>query len=595
MTPPLAGAAPVTAPRAIEDRDPMLPPRSAVIVFLCFAFAYFFSALVRGVTATLAPEFSAEIGLNAGDLGLLAGAYFVGFAAMQLPLGGLLDRFGPRRVLVAFIAVAVIACAAFAMARGFVGLTLARALIGMGVSACLMAPMTLFRHRFSEVAQMRANSWMLMSGSFGMLASTLPVRWLLPVVGWRGLFWILALLFAAAMLLIARLVPRDGATFEPPADAPAAAAAGYAAVFRHPTFLRFAPMGFFHYGGMVAVQSLWAGPWLSQVCAYTPAQTALGLFAINASMLAAFSLWGALVPRMYARGWTAQRLIARGVPLSLLLLVIAVALGHRASAWAWALFCVSSTVVSLSQPAIGQAFAASLAGRAMSAYNLVIFLGIFVLQWGIGLAIDGFKAIHWSVESSFQGAFALMTMGCLMSYVWFLRRDDASGPAETKRRKPIADNRTTMPGLLIIAHEPLASSLKSVAQHAFPDCARVLEAFDVPPDMSIEEIELHTRELLARVRNPEALIFTDVFGATPCNVAQRLASAAGAAQVKVIAGVNVPMLWRCLCYADVPLDELVARAMTGATDGVMQVSVSRPQNQTVKPGGNDQDPDPHQQ
>ena len=152
-----------------------------------------------------------------------------------------------------------------------------------------------------------------------------------------------------------------------------------------------------------------------------------------------------------------------------------------------------------------------------------------------------------------------------------------------------------MPGLLIIAHAPLASSLKAVAQHAFPDCAGRLEAFDVPADMAIEQIEIQAQELLARVRNPEALIFTDVFGATPCNVAQRLAGTLDVSQVKVIAGVNVPMLWRCLCYANEPLDALVARAMAGATQGVMQVAVSRPQNQTVKPGANDPNHPQHQQ
>lgn len=152
-----------------------------------------------------------------------------------------------------------------------------------------------------------------------------------------------------------------------------------------------------------------------------------------------------------------------------------------------------------------------------------------------------------------------------------------------------------MPGLLIIAHAPLASSLKAVAGHTFPECAPVLQALDVPPDMPVEEVESRARELLAQVRNPEALIFTDVFGATPCNVAQRLASSVDGAQVKVIAGVNVPMLWRSLCYADESLDALVARAMAGATQGVMQVATSRPQNQAHKPGANDQDHHHHQQ
>ncbi|HET9629770.1 MAG TPA: PTS fructose transporter subunit IIA [Novosphingobium sp.] len=149
-----------------------------------------------------------------------------------------------------------------------------------------------------------------------------------------------------------------------------------------------------------------------------------------------------------------------------------------------------------------------------------------------------------------------------------------------------------MPGLLIIAHAPLASSLKTVASHAFPDCASRLEALDVSSDMTPEEIESRARELLDMIRNPEAIIFTDVFGATPCNVAQRMGDGV---QVKVIAGVNVPMLWRSLCYVDEPLDAVVARAVAGATQGVMQVASSRPQNQTYKPGRDDQDHRHHQQ
>lgn len=149
--------------------------RAALAMFLAFAFAYFFSALLRAVTATLAPAFSAELGLSAGDLGLLGGAYFLGFSLMQLPLGRWLDRIGPRRVQLMFLSIAVLACAAFALAAGFAALWVARAFIGVGVSACLMAPLTAYRHRFGEVAQLRANSWMLMTGSLGMLASTLPV------------------------------------------------------------------------------------------------------------------------------------------------------------------------------------------------------------------------------------------------------------------------------------------------------------------------------------------------------------------------------------------------------------------------------------
>ena len=149
-----------------------------------------------------------------------------------------------------------------------------------------------------------------------------------------------------------------------------------------------------------------------------------------------------------------------------------------------------------------------------------------------------------------------------------------------------------MPGLLIIAHTPLASALKAVAEHAYPHCASTLEALDVLPDTPPEEVESCARTLLARVRDPEALILTDAFGATPCNIAQRLVDGQ---LVKLIAGVNVPMLWRTLCYSKEPLEALVLRAMAGATQGVMLVATSKPQNQTFNPGSNDQDNHHHQQ
>ena len=149
-----------------------------------------------------------------------------------------------------------------------------------------------------------------------------------------------------------------------------------------------------------------------------------------------------------------------------------------------------------------------------------------------------------------------------------------------------------MAGLLIIAHAPLASSLRAVARHVYADSGAALEALDVPADMNPEEIEARARALLQVVRDPEALILTDVFGATPANVAQRLADGS---QVKVVTGVNVPMLWRSMCYAAEPLDALVSRAVAGATQGVMQVAVSRPQNQASKPVTDGQDKSHDQQ
>lgn len=412
----------------------LLSLRAAVLAFLAFAFAYFFSALVRAVTATLAPIFSAELGLSASDLGLLAGAYFFGFAATQLPLGGALDRFGPRRVLLGFLSLGVAGCAAFALAEGLAGLIASRMLIGVGVSACLMAPMTAFRRMFTVKAQMRAASWMLMTGSLGMLASTLPVQWLLPLMGWRGLFWTLAVALLLALAAIVSLVPRDRAPVGMTALGP-----GYAQVFRHRSFLRLAPMGFFNYGGLIAIQTLWAGPWLTNIRGWTSDQAALGLFTINLSMLGAFLAWGIVVPRLYARGWTAQRLMVLGMPVSLLALALAVVLGARAGTWVWALYCVGSTFASLAQPAIAQTFPARLAGRGLSAYNLVIFGGVFFVQWGIGLCVDWLQGLGWSQLSAYRGAFSLFAACCALAYVWLLRFDDVGSALPSMERA--VDNR----------------------------------------------------------------------------------------------------------------------------------------------------------
>jgi predicted MFS family arabinose efflux permease len=404
----------------------MTVARTAVAMFFAFAFAYFLSALLRAVTATLAPAFSAELGLSSADLGLLAGAYFLGFSLTQLPLGQALDRFGPRRVLLALLSVAVLACMAFASARTLTGLWLARALIGVGVSACLMAPLTAYRHRFGEFAQLRANSWMLMTGSLGMLASTLPVQWLLPMLGWRGLFWWVAGLLLTAMAGIVWLVPRDEAAV-PSSRQEAAAMPGYGAIFRHPYFVRLVPLAFVLYGGLVAVQSLWAGPWLTVVAGRSPQEAAQGLFFINLAMLIAFFSWGMVMPSLRQRGFTVNGLITLGVPLSLGLLALAVALGPSAGAAMWAAWCVSCTFVSLSQPAVAQVFPQQLAGRALSAFNLVIFGGVFCVQWGIGLAIDAFVSRGWAPADAVRAAFALFGLCATAAYAWFLLRRGERG------------------------------------------------------------------------------------------------------------------------------------------------------------------------
>lgn len=146
--------------------------------------------------------------------------------------------------------------------------------------------------------------------------------------------------------------------------------------------------------------------------------------------------------------------------------------------------------------------------------------------------------------------------------------------------------------LLLVAHAPLASTLQAVAQHVYPDCAGRLAAVDVAPGAGLDEAEAAIRAAVATLGGADVLIMADVFGATPCNAA--LAVADGL-RTRVVAGVNVPMLWRTLCYGDSPLDELVTRAVAGATQGVMQVAVPRRQNQPSPPVPHDQVQHHHQQ
>ena len=394
----------------------LLDKKTAAIVFLAFAGAYSLSALVRAIIATLSPVLSLEFSLQSRDLGLLAGGYFLGFAATQLPLGTWLDRYGPKRVILCFLAVAVLGCLVFSAASSFSGLLIGRVLIGMGVSACLMAPLSGFRRWLDVPSLLRANSWMLMSGSLGMLASTLPVQWLLPLVGWRALFWALAGLVLVAMTVIALVVPKWTSAPADTTDAPA----GYAEVWKNRYFRKLSLLAFFNYGGLVAVQTLWAGPWMVKVAGYTPLEAATGLFYINAAMLLTFWSWGLVNPYLSKAGWHTDRLLTWGVPLSLLALASNI-VGGASTGWVgWALFCVASSVISLSQPAVGMAFVPALAGRALSGFNLIIFSGVFTVQWGIGLLIDAFAAAGLTPLASFQAAFSVFLCCCIAAYAYFL-------------------------------------------------------------------------------------------------------------------------------------------------------------------------------
>ena len=147
-----------------------------------------------------------------------------------------------------------------------------------------------------------------------------------------------------------------------------------------------------------------------------------------------------------------------------------------------------------------------------------------------------------------------------------------------------------MNSILIIAHAPLAAALRQCAIHVFPDCAKGVAALDVQPNVSPEETLAAARIILAQLGTPQTLVLADVFGATPCNVAQKMVDGL---KSKLVTGVNLPMLLRTVSYRHESLDALVSRALVGGTQGVMQVAVAAPQNQARR--SNDQSKHDHQQ
>mgnify|MGYP001477758245 CR=1 FL=1 len=173
---------------------PVLAKSKAITIFLVFALGYFISNLLRAITATISPELVTEFNLTAGELGLLGGGYFLGFASVQIPLGYLLDSKGPKKIVSYFLSLTIIGLILFASAQNLTMLLVSRILIGVGVGACLMGPLTAYRIWYQDQTQQRANSWMLMVGAIGMLSSSLPVQYFLPIIGWRDIFMYLAVL-----------------------------------------------------------------------------------------------------------------------------------------------------------------------------------------------------------------------------------------------------------------------------------------------------------------------------------------------------------------------------------------------------------------
>jgi len=398
---------------------PVIAQSKAIIIFLVFALGYFISNLLRAITATIAPELVSEFNLTSGELGLLGGGYFLGFASVQIPLGYLLDSKGPKKIVSYFLTLSIIGLILFSLAQNLMMLLISRVLIGVGVGACLMGPLTAYRIWYQDETQQRANSWMLMVGAMGMLSSSLPVQYFLPLIGWRAIFLSLSVFTLLCIFLIIVFIPKwqlktiDNKQLDE---------SGLKIVWKNSLFKSLVPMGFFSYGGLFAIQTLWAGPWMIRVSGYTPEESAQGLFVIYFFMLMSFLCWGYFVPKFSKNVNDSMRLLKLGAPISLFVLLIIIVLGPKAGAIHWAIFIVSSVFLSLTQPAVGMAFSLSNAGKALTSFNLLIFIGAFFIQWIIGLIIDAGISLNFSEINSFRLAMIFVLLTSLFSYLFFLKK-----------------------------------------------------------------------------------------------------------------------------------------------------------------------------
>jgi len=421
-----------------------LQGRTATRVVLVFGLAYFLSYAMRAINAVIAPALSADLHLTNADLGLLSAAYFMGFGLMQLPIGVWLDRHGPRRTESALLLFGALGAAIFASSDTLLGVWVGRALIGVGVSACLMAAFKAFRVWYPPERQSQLGSYMLVIGTAGALSATVPVALLLPVVGWRTVFFGVAVaLLLAAWVLFSRLrdieqsMPMHDLARAPSSNAASNSEAndapGYGAIFADPYFRRMALLGAVHQGGFMALQSLWAGPWMITVLGMSVEETSHVLFLFNLALLIAYLGLSWWAPRYVAygqrTGLPVLRVVAVGLSISVVVQALMVLLPYESSWWLWIVFAVVITVTTLGQTHVSLAFPTALVGRANSAFNLTLFVGAFSVQWGIGLLVDLFVSFSWQSAAAMRMAVACYLLLQVFALWRFMRQWSIEAPA----------------------------------------------------------------------------------------------------------------------------------------------------------------------
>jgi predicted MFS family arabinose efflux permease len=353
-------------------------------VALPFLAGYFVSYMYRMVNAVLAPTLAAEFGLSAAGLGLLSSVYFLAFAVVQLPVGVALDRFGPRRVNAALLLLAAMGGVWFTMAESAAAAIAARALIGLGVSACLMAALTAFVLWYPPDRISTMTGVAFSSGAVGAMAVTVPLEVLLRAWGWREAFLLIVAANLAVSLVLWLWVPERRATRQ--GEPLAEQLRGLGRLLRDPAFLRLAVCVGASQCAAVALQTLWIATWLRDVAGWSAAEVARGLLAVNVSMIVGYLAFGRVADAWQRRGRGALPLMAGGVALSSLsLALLAFGIGSLAL---WCIFVGTGTAVVLAYSIVARRYPKEMAGRVNTAVNVIGFVGMFSGQWAIGVVLS---------------------------------------------------------------------------------------------------------------------------------------------------------------------------------------------------------------
>jgi len=395
-------------------------------VFIPFALGYFLSYLLRVVNAVIAPDLIRELGLSADDLGLLTSANFLAFAAFQLPLGILLDRYGPRRTESVLLLFAALGAFVFAAAGSVSTLIFGRLLIGLGTSACLMAAFKAYAMWVPKERITLINGFQMAAGGLGAITGTIPVEMALSYTDWRGIFIVLgclALVFAAVLFF---LVPRRKSMETVPGTI-GGQLAGIAEIFKSPLFWRIAPLCVASQCAFLGIQSLWTGPWIADVAGFARDDVAIALLLIAISMVGGFLCMGAVAERLGRVGVRPINVAIVGMSAFALVQLCLVLQWTEMTVPLWMLFGFFGTTGILPYAVLPQGFQPEMTGRVITGMNVLVFGAAFSAQWGIGAIID-----LWPVTSTggynpagYQAAFGVILAVQVAGLIWYglFRRD----------------------------------------------------------------------------------------------------------------------------------------------------------------------------